>query len=241
MKKPPLLYFITLIAGFAGNIFASDSKLDEGLTLYLPWDSSTEAVIAAGDKTPNKDQDTKLVEGKFGNGVALTGDARLYYPGKDNFNIQEGTIAFWAKRNASWKQDEAGFIMVKAVAGGIWDQNSLYFSITRWKQIRLGIFDSHKHQTIYMVRPVPAQENVWYHLVATFKDGEVHVYLNGEEGSYTNDGQGDPMLIMPTGDVKFLQIGSDYNHSFEGILDEFRVYNRALSPEDVKALYELKP
>lgn len=240
MKKQPLILLLTLITAAISSAFAADSKLDEGLTLYLPWDTSLEATIAAGVKTPNKEQSTSLVEGKSGKGVKLSGSAQLYYPGKDNFNIQKGTIAFWAKRDLSWKQKELGFVMVKAIAGETWNQSSLYFSVTRWNQIRLGIFDRYKKQTLYMVRPVPAQADVWYHLAATFTDGEVHIYLNGEEGSYVSDGLGDPMMVMPSGDVKYLQIGSDYNHAFEGVMDEFRVYNRVLSPEEIKALYELK-
>ncbi|MDF3128765.1 LamG domain-containing protein [Kiritimatiellaeota bacterium B1221] len=229
---------ILLFACLTGNAIASES-LDKGLTLHLSWNDSMEASTAAGIKTPTKDQSTQLVEGKSGKGVELTGSARLYYPGKDNFNIQEGTIAFWAKRNASWKQEDEGFILVKAIAGKGWNQDSFYFSITPHNQIRVWIWDHEKKQTLYMVSPVPAQANVWYHLAATFTDGEVRIYVNGEEGSYTGDGKGDPMMVMPSGDVKHLQIGSDYNHAFEGVMDEFRVYNRVLSPEEIKALYNL--
>ncbi|WFB36969.1 LamG domain-containing protein [Kiritimatiellota bacterium B12222] len=235
MKKLSFLLFIAIISNHA---FASEA-LQEGLTLYIPWDSSMEATTAEGVKTPTKDQSTQLVEGKSGTGVELTGSARLYYPGKDNFNIQEGTIAFWAKRNMSWKESDEGFILVKAIAGSGWNQNSFYFSITPHNQIRVWLWDSEKKQTLYMVAPVPSQANVWYHLAATFTDGEVRIYVNGEEGSYTPDGKGDPMMVMPSGDVKNLQIGSDYNHAFEGVIDEFRVYNRVLSPEEIKALYNL--
>lgn len=246
MKKQPLLLLLTLVTGLTGSAFAAEStseetNLEEGLTLYLPWDTSMEAATAVGVKTPNKDTSTSLVEGKSGKGVKLAGKARLYYPGKDNFTIQEGTVAFWAKRDLPWKQDEVGFIMVKAIAGKAWNQSSFYFSVTQYGQIRVWLWDADKNQTLYMVTPVPPQADVWYHLAATFTDGEVRIFVDGEEGSYTNDGKGDPMMVMPSGDVKYLQIGSDYNHSFEGVMDEFRVYNRVLSPKEIKALYNLKP
>jgi capsule polysaccharide export protein KpsC/LpsZ len=83
--------------------------------------------------------------------------------------------------------------------------------------------------------------NEWYHLACTFRDGEVRIYVNGEEGSYTPDGKGDPMLVMPSGYVKHVQVGSDYNKAFGGVMDEVRIYNDALTPEQIKAIFEYQP
>ncbi|WFB36745.1 LamG domain-containing protein [Kiritimatiellota bacterium B12222] len=240
MKHRSLILFICSLTASVTTTMAS-SILDEGLLLYLPWDTSMKASVAAGENAPNKSENIEVVEGKFGKGVKLSEDARLNYPGRDNFDIQEGTIAFWAKRDIPWKQTDKGFILVKAIAGQNWNQSSFYFSITPYGQLRVWLWNEEKQQTLYMVTPIPPQADVWYHLAATFIDGEVRIYVNGEEGSYTNNGKGDPMMMMPSGEVKNLQIGSDYDHGFQGVFDEFRVYNRVLSPGEIKKLYELNP
>ena len=40
------------------------------------------------------------------------------------------------------------------------------------------------------------------------------------------------------GGISSLQIGGGDTTGFEGLLDEVRVYNRALTPEEVTALYQ---
>jgi len=71
----------------------------------------------------------------------------------------------------------------------------------------------------------------WYHIVATYDKSEFRVYVNGEldnSVSYTygvNDG----------GD---LNIGGQktYNN-FSGLIDEVRIYDRALSADEIKKRY----
>ena len=233
--------FVVLLFVLEYGVLSGGEITTEGMLFYAPLDDSADANSAIGAKGPKTNKETRLVEGKFGQGVELKGEARLYYSGIDNFNLSEGTVAFWAKRYKSWSQKESGYILFKAVAGPGWNRNSLYFQTTQWGQLRVWIWDNDSKQTLYMVRPLPPAADEWYHLAFTFSDGEVRIYVNGQEGSYTDDGKGDPMMVMPSGKVETIQFGSDYNHSFDGVLDELRIYNRVLSPENIKALYEHVP
>lgn len=231
---------IAAISTCAGLTQAASVPTD-GLTFYAPLDGSYEAQAGEGSVTPNKNQSTQFVEGRFGEAVELAGEGRLYYPGTGTFNLSEGTVTMWANRNKAWKQAGEGYILMKAVAGPGWNKNSLYFMVTAHNQIRVWVWSNDQKQTLYMISPVPEQANEWVHLAFSYTDGEVRIYVNGEEGSYTGDGRGDPMMVMPSGNVKYLQIGSDYNHAFEGAIDEVRVYNRVLSPEEIKAVYTYTP
>jgi len=70
----------------------------------------------------------------------------------------------------------------------------------------------------------------WYHVAMTFDNGDVKFYLNG-----SSDGGG----VVPSplsGNSLSLKIGTDSNTQlcFSGIIDEVRVYNRALSEDEVK-------
>jgi len=80
----------------------------------------------------------------------------------------------------------------------------------------------------------PLQNNKWYHagFIVNKVTGRVYIYLNGigdgeysyNEGSVSNSGN--------------LSLGSLYTNvgQFSGIMDDVRIYNRALSDKEIKLL-----
>lgn len=225
---------------------ASSSKADgfdpqNGLIFYAPLNGKYEALKANGQKTPLVQKNTSFVEGKFGQGALLKDNAQLYYSGKENFNINEGSAAFWVKRNEKWSNKRA-FIIFKSIAGKGWNQSSIYFSVTNWNELSLKVFDDAKKSSQSMSQNnVPYRANEWLHLAITFKDGSLRIFVNGKEISYKT--KCDPMMDMPTGLSKYIQFGSDYTPKavFDGVMDELRIYNRVLSPEEIASLYLYKP
>lgn len=81
----------------------------------------------------------------------------------------------------------------------------------------------------------------WVHLVATSKDNTVFsmkVFVNGSIAPYTNRGSGTPNDINY--DNLFFSIGSrELGGLFTGNISDVRIYNRALSAEEVSILYEI--
>jgi serine/threonine protein kinase len=76
-----------------------------------------------------------------------------------------------------------------------------------------------------------AKQGVWYHITATFDGKTLVTYLNGnkaDQKSFT--------LATGAGDLVIGQL--DFRRILEGHVDEFRIYNRALSDENVAALYK---
>jgi len=76
---------------------------------------------------------------------------------------------------------------------------------------------------------------VWYHIVGTFDGSALKIYVNGVlEGTRAWTGS-----ITPTTEV--IRIGEDFwNHWLDGVVDEVRIYNRALSATEVQDLYNGK-
>jgi hypothetical protein len=80
----------------------------------------------------------------------------------------------------------------------------------------------------------------WYHVAGTYDGTNTRVYINGNlEGSY-NAPISEPLVTstLPTG------IGHLPNWSvqwFEGIIDEVRIYDRALIPGPIEATVDLDP
>jgi hypothetical protein len=81
--------------------------------------------------------------------------------------------------------------------------------------------------------------NTWQHVLVTWDKStaaaNVHIYVNGTEVSYslTTDGDG------TFGDTRDLYIGNAHNvaRTFDGALDDVRIYNRVLTSEEIKRLY----
>jgi hypothetical protein len=84
--------------------------------------------------------------------------------------------------------------------------------------------------------------NTWQHVVAVW-DGStnasnIHLYVNGVEPAYNFTDNG----VSRASDVSSsLYIGNNVagSNTFDGSIDDVRIYNRILSPAEVKRLYEL--
>jgi Concanavalin A-like lectin/glucanases superfamily len=76
--------------------------------------------------------------------------------------------------------------------------------------------------------------NTWYHLAGTWDGTTLTLYLNGVSVA-TNV----PGAVPATGTVGDLGLGTEITQAryLDGTLDDARVYNRALSAQDVKTLY----
>lgn len=89
-------------------------------------------------------------------------------------------------------------------------------------------------RVVYLVRDtIPL--NTWTHIVIVADQtiGQLSFFKNGEKILERND------LIPFTNSTEFLQIGNDI-HSFDGSIDEFRLYQRVLSETEIKELYKQK-
>jgi len=81
--------------------------------------------------------------------------------------------------------------------------------------------------------------STWHHVAFTYDGSEVKGYQNGIEtmnGSFTGNIRG-----STTFDIGFGQYEGNSNRSFGGQLDDVRIYNRALTPEEVARNYADKP
>ena len=76
----------------------------------------------------------------------------------------------------------------------------------------------------------------WIHLVATKSGDRVRIYKNGMETSYSLIGN----HVDPAGFDRnlYIAIYGGTSNKFDGVIDEVRVYNRALTPEEVQEHYQ---
>jgi hypothetical protein len=79
-------------------------------------------------------------------------------------------------------------------------------------------------------------KNVFYYVTALYDGKNFIIYLNGEINAATTfSGQ----ILQTPIDLTIGQVLPNNNaHNFKGVLDDIRIYNRALSPEEIKSLYK---
>ncbi|GAA4403124.1 hypothetical protein GCM10023187_18890 [Nibrella viscosa] len=82
--------------------------------------------------------------------------------------------------------------------------------------------------------------NEWYHFVSVIDRKVGRIYLNGVEKQVNANLPDRPIDNCVGGTLRFgMHTGyvTDYNY-FDGLMDDIRIYNRALSEAEIKALYQ---
>ena len=155
---------------------------------------------------------------------------------------KEWAVTIWVNSNIKLE----GTLIGKAVAGGSAATDYRIFYSTSHRGFVWGTGRSSEtggnDTTDWMVIPTNnIGTDEWHHVVATYKQGASNAgfknfYVDGQQtGGATSGNRKNPA------NNGLLLIGSEINRSFwQGHLDDIRVYNRALSEEQVKALYDLE-
>jgi hypothetical protein len=164
----------------------------------------------------------KWANGTYGSAVKLNGSA--YVSVLDSASIgmtQALTVSFWLNADVSPNVDPR--VISKAYN---WDVK--LNGSNRNPQFSAG--------GSYAMLNYSLPLNTWQHVVFTFSQGVVNGYVNGVPVSFAaNTFSSQPLPSYAYG----LLIGSDpsLTASLTGLVDEVRLYNRALSASDVSALY----
>ncbi|TSC72367.1 MAG: hypothetical protein G01um101448_986 [Parcubacteria group bacterium Gr01-1014_48] len=84
--------------------------------------------------------------------------------------------------------------------------------------------------------------NQWNHIAFTW-DGSVtatnvHIFVNGSETTYFTQTNG---VALASDATLGFRVGGRSNgaHTFDGFIDDIRIYNRLLSPDEIKRLYKI--
>ena len=150
--------------------------------------------------------------GKFGNGLGFDGVNDYAEVTLPDLSINY-SVSFWLKLDESGRE-----------------QHPIEFSSTQF-------FISSGLQTWFQGYGNTILElNKWYHIVYMSDSQGSRIYLNGKLDKRSNITY-DPSTTLAFGDY----YGHTGNYDFNGMLDDVRVYNRALSPDEVSKLAEYGP
>ncbi len=174
-----------------------------------------------------------------GNGLDFDGADSIVNCGSDSSLDDLGplTISMWVNPRSSG--EIAGSLIFKRTA-----TSSLVGTVFKFGASDEAIFTV-DYATTDLLRQTSGDfwlpYNVWRNIVVTWDGGitatNIHIYNNGIESSYGTTTNGDGARIS---DASFdLHIGNEalIRRTFDGIISDVKIYNRALSASEILALY----
>ena len=210
----------------------------EGLVLYLPFDEEGDPVDKSPDPTEAEIKgELKHVAGKFGGALEFNGNSANYVEVTHSDKL-EGmkalTVEAWIK---PYKPDAlARGIVSKRVA---WQQSDVY-NLFSWTDMKL-YARVNAQSNVQIISQTVLEDKRWYHVAYVF-DGKAK---ESERQKLYVNGTLEATLSHPHNSVQSqkapLWIGilnSGYAQAWNGVIDEVRIWNRALSEEEIKAAIE---
>lgn len=224
MRQYFIFLNIIILFGIFSPLAHALSRKD--LTFYVPFEDSLKASYSKGNPFPIGKVDNKMyhfVEGIKSNGL-ITGKA-IKYQIKDNMNNEEGTFSIWIKP-VKWHAPDgknhyfAQFYFKNVVA-------RLYF----YYPGQMGVLFQQRGKTVFTCFAwSKLKKGNFYHLVFTYKAGELSFYLDGVAKAHKTEG------VIPFKKGKKFHIA--VNAATDTVFDELLIFNRVLTPTEIKALYQ---
>jgi len=184
----------------------------------------------------------KLVDGKFGKALEFNGETDyVEVPHHSSLTVSEAvTVMAWIHTP---RQNHPGSDFQGIVAKGNQHPRSYSFYTERGGKIHLGLAHSGAKKIIEVdgVPIVHSEDNIpsdgtfelnaWQHVAARIVDGERQYWINGEKAGTSAVQTPFPGLA----DTESVLVGNthEFNRNYLGLIDEIRIWNRALSDEEI--------
>ena len=193
------------------------------------WPGEGNARDYAGTNHGILSQGTSFASGKLGSAFSFNGssdgvrvpNSPLWSLGSKSF-----TITVWAKFGSA--RDHQALV---ACDNGAGNNNKWIFWINRGG-IDFHVLRHNRGGSDMGYAPFPPALNRWYHLAVTRQSNQYDFFIDGRAVATRTDSHPIPPVTGP------LTIGGSEGSFFlNGSIDDVRVYNRALDPSEVQALY----
>lgn len=210
----------------------SQSSLNNGLVGHWTFDgkdmnwATNQALDISGNgwhgNLANMSTSTSPVPGKFGQalrfgGANPTSGSHVRVPSITK--TASFSYSMWIKLNSAaggggWR------VLVE------WANDNPWFGFGSGQGGRIELYSNNPRTTTQL------QVGPWYHVVLTSGGGVSKIYINGVQDG--PDGTGNTATTVGVG------IGCHFvDPCFDGIIDDVRIYNRVLSADEVKQLYNM--
>jgi hypothetical protein len=216
------------------NVSGYDFSQWQGLVAYYPFNGNANDACGNGNNGTN--YGATLATDRFGQSSEAYSFAGvsdyIAAPNPTPDATNKLTMSLWLKAR-SWTNIPTSTPYVD-IAGNQQSspQSQWVYQATQSGQIRWAVITStgnHAYNSIAQL-----QTNRWYHVVGTWDGTNASIFVNGAFDSSAGALGSLAQCTLP------LQIGGnslDAQQFFNGLVDDVRIYNRALSPSEVEQLY----
>ena len=210
----------------------------DGLVGWWPFNGN--AIDETGNGNNGTVNDAVLTSDRFGNYenaynyngantfITLPND---FFNGAENGNY---TINLWTKHNSTEVP-----VFTK---GGSWKKSYIY--ITSLDKVEYGFRNGTNTDINILESNISLDLDFWYNICITHTDDEIKLYINGilDSQLQTSDVVDWSTSTNTPCAAIGMHLGKDYNdctidNGFYGVIDDFGIWNRALSNEEVLQLY----
>lgn len=231
MKKTITVLMAVLIISFA------QAGLEDGLVAYYPFNGN--AIDQSGNSYDGTVYGgTNLIQDRFGNlNNAYAFNGTDGYIGIESYNGISGTNA---RTVSAWFQTTAGPYQTIAQWGEDTTGNLWLVSIDRWGKMAVAAYEG----GVYSDAEV--KDGQWHMVTAVLEQGEsssenIQLYIDGQLSSVPYE---DTQCTINTLTNNITRIGAWENSNglvrfFEGSIDDVRIYDRALSSNEILQLYNV--
>ena len=251
------IVLVLLASGMLAGMLATGVQAlssDEGLVAEWHFDEGYGSVVK---DTSGKGNDGTIygatwVDGKYGKALSFDGvDDYVEVPDDRSLDLDDDfTIMAWTKLDkeslgktlcrGSYCYPSSPTIINKEIYTGYASQDvnyqtNYYMMIDSNGTFRGGFEDNNVRTSDGNI-----QEEMWYFyaLVLDETTGKLRLYINGKLKAESNYVEGDPRLNDVSVVIGRYGIKYDFQwHWFNGIIDEVRIYNRALTTNEIKTQY----
>ncbi len=240
MKKG-LIAVLLLIVAFSFNVY---SDVNNGLVAYYPFNGN------ANDASGNGHN------GKLYGGVSFTNGKigkAAYFDGKDDYiKIYSGgeliktnyiTVTGWIKpfsfsqnkcsQNTIFVQNDinSGYVTHDIFFGGDDDASGKGIDDSLW-------YDNWLPSGGYISSSKSLKKNTWVHFAVVRSNGHVIFYVNGKQTAKKSYNE----IRKSANSIDNVLIGARYykgssNCEYHGLIDELRIYNRAITESEIQEVY----
>ncbi|MDX2092018.1 MAG: LamG domain-containing protein [Kofleriaceae bacterium] len=198
---------------------------DSSLRLWLPFEGSSIDVIAG--RVPTCSSCPTFAQGMIAQGAVFGGARCLRFPDESAFRLTNLTIAAWFRIDAMTLSN----IVSKPFEPATTEQNAFELFI-EFDKLVFATRPAAGTRALRGEGPIPFGE--WHHVAATVEGTTARLYFNGAEIATG------PTDAIVYDDAEFL-VGCDMdtgsiNAALQGLLDDFRLYDRALTPAEIMTL-----